>query len=217
MRYDTVVWDLDGTLFDTLSDLTASANAALRVLGHPERTVDEIRRMVGNGAARLMREALPDGAKDELDEALALFLSHYGVHYADASRPYPGIPGALARLRGRGVAMAVVSNKPDRMVKAICSAYFPIPVAIGDRAGMRRKPAPDGVALALARLGKDASRAVYIGDSEVDIATAQNAGLPCISVGWGFRAPEALRTAGADRIVPDVPALLALLFQEGEL
>ena len=210
MKYDTVVWDLDGTLLDTLADLAASVNAAMAELGHPARSLAEIRQMVGNGVSNLVLRALPEGNKEDHAAALALFRAHYGEHYADATRPYPGICEALETLRNRGVAMAVVSNKLDAVTKALCEKSFgdSISVVIGDRPGLPRKPSPDSVHLALAQLGADPAHAVYVGDSEVDIATARNANLPCISVGWGFRPVQVLLDAGAGEIIPDVGALM---------
>ncbi len=217
MKYDTVIWDLDGTLLDTLEDLADAANAALAAFGHPARSLSEIRSMVGNGVSNLMLRALPEEHRDDHAGALEAFRAHYGVHYADKTRPYPGIPEVLDVLRARGVAMAVVSNKLEPVTKALCSQCLGgrIGVVIGDRPGLRRKPAPDSVFMALAQLGRDASRAVYVGDSEVDLATAHNAGLPCISVGWGFRPAQVLYDAGAGEIIPDADALLALLLEEG--
>lgn len=213
MRYDTVIWDLDGTLLDTLADLAASVNAALRAMGHPERSIDEVRQMVGNGVSNLMLRALPEAHKGDHAAALALFRAHYSVHFADATAPYPGVAAALDALRDRGAAMAVVSNKLDAVTKALCRRYFGerIGVVIGDRPGLPRKPAPEGVALALAELGAVPARAVYVGDSEVDIATARNAGLPCLSVGWGYRPAQVLLDAGAAEIIPDVGTLVERL------
>ncbi len=217
MKYDTVIWDLDGTLLDTLEDLADAANAALAAFGCPPRSLAEIRSMVGNGVSRLMLRALPEDRKGDHAGALEAFRASYGAHYADKTRPYPGIPEALDALKARGVAMAVVSNKLEPVTKALCRRCLGgrIGVVIGDREGMRRKPAPDSVNLALAQLGRDRTRAVYIGDSEVDIATARSAGLPCISVGWGFRPAQVLYDAGAREIIPDVDALLGLLLEEG--
>ena len=213
MRYDAVIWDLDGPLLDTLADLAAAVNAAMAAFAYPARSLDEVRRMVGNGVSNLILRALPEDHKDDHAAALAVFRAYYGKHYADSTRPYPGIVEALDLLRNQGTVMAVVSNKLDAVTKSLCEKNFGarISVVIGDRPGLPRKPAPDSVALALAQMGVEKARAVYIGDSEVDIATARNAGLPCISVGWGFRPAQTLYDAGAKRIIPDVDALLALL------
>ena len=213
MRYDTIIWDLDGTLLDTLEDLAAAANAALAAFGHPARSLEEIRAMVGNGVSNLILRALPEDRKEDHAGALAVFRACYGEHYADATRPYPGIIALLDELCARGAAMAVVSNKLDAVTKALCEKNFGgrIVAVVGDQPGLPRKPAPDSVELALRQLGRDKARAVYVGDSEVDIATARNAGLPCISVGWGFRPAQVLYAAGAKEIIPDAAALQALL------
>ena len=213
MRYNTVIWDLDGTLLDTLADLAASVNVAMDAFGYPVRSLDEIRQIVGNGVSNLVLRALPEGHKEHHAAALAVFRTHYGGHYADATRPYPGICEALEMLRARGVGMAVVSNKLDKVTKDLCCKYFGdrISVVIGDQPGLPRKPAPDSVNLALEQLGADPACAVYIGDSEVDIATARNAKLPCITVGWGFRPAQVLLDAGAKEIIPDVGTLIERL------
>ena len=213
MKYDTIIWDLDGTLLDTLEDLAAAANAAMAAYGHPARSLEEIRAMVGNGVSNLILRALPEDRKDDHAGALAVFRTYYTAHYADKTRPYPGIAALLDDLCGRGAAMAVVSNKLDAVTKALCERCFGgrIAAVVGDRPGLPRKPAPDSVALALAQLGRTGERAVYIGDSEVDIATARNAGLPCISVGWGFRPAQVLLDAGAGEILPDAGTLMERL------
>ncbi len=212
MKHQAIIWDLDGTLLDTLQDLTASVNAALQTQGCPKRTLEEVRSFVGNGVRNLMLRAMPEGREDLDFEALfRAFRAHYAEHDNDATAPYPGVMPLLQALHAKGIAMAVVSNKLDRAVKKLCAAHFGgmIPVAIGDREGVPRKPAPDSVLEAMELLG--AADAIYIGDSEVDIATAKNAGLPCICVSWGFRPEEALRAAGAEEIAPNADALMALL------
>lgn len=212
MKYQAIIWDLDGTLLDTLQDLTASVNAALQAHGCPARTLEEVRSFVGNGVRNLMLRAVPEGREDVDFEALFRdFRAHYAAHYNDTTAPYPGVMEVLRTLHERGIALAVVSNKLDSAVKALCTRHFGslIPVAIGDREGVPRKPAPDSVFRAMELLGT--ADALYIGDSEVDIATAKNAGLPCICVSWGFRSEEVLRAAGAERIAPDADALMALL------
>ncbi|MBE6931829.1 MAG: HAD family hydrolase [Ruminococcaceae bacterium] len=215
MKYNAIIWDLDGTLLDTLGDLAASVNAALTKNGCPTRSIDEVRRFVGNGVENLMRRAMPEGREDvEFDRLFADFRAHYALHSNDTTSPYPGVIPALLQLKHQGIKMAVVSNKLDSAVKSLCLLHFGdlIDVAIGEREGVRRKPAPDSVLQAMELLGT--TDAVYIGDSEVDIATAKNAELPCICVSWGFRSEETLRHAGAEKIAPDAEALMKLLNEE---
>ena len=190
-----ILFDLDGTLLDTLGDLHASTNAVLASFGYPQRTIDEVRRFVGNGARRLIEQAVPAGEDHRVDEVLAAFQTYYAAHCDILTRPYPGIPELLTRL-GAQYPLAVVSNKPDRAVKELASIYFPTLYARGESADCPRKPAPDMVFAAMKALGAD--RCVYVGDSEVDLLTAQNAAVPCIAVTWGFRDVDALRTAGAE-------------------
>lgn len=212
---EAVIFDLDGTLLDTLQDLCNSTNYALRQSGFPERSLDEVRRFVGNGVANLMRRAVPEGTTAERTEAcLEKFKEHYEVHKCDLTQPYPGILELLETLEKSGYQTAVVSNKFDPAVKGLCEQYFPgrISVAVGEREaeGVRKKPAPDMVEEALCQLGVRGEAAVYVGDSEVDVETAKNAGLRCVSVSWGFRTGEELREAGAAQIV-DRPQELANL------
>ncbi len=217
MQYTTILWDLDGTLLDTLSDLTASANYALAAHGFAVSKEEQVRNAVGHGVRNLICRLLPEGVQTSaFDAVYADFRAHYSANYNVYTKPYPGIPALLQELRHRGCAMAVVSNKPDEVVKALTKAHFAdlIPVAIGDQEGRRRKPFPDGCAAALALLERDKKNAVYIGDSETDIATASNVGLPLLCVSWGFRSEETLRLAGAQSIFPDVQALRGCLFDE---
>lgn len=204
--YDTYIFDLDGTLLDTLGDLSSSVNHALLHYGMPAHSVDDVRRFVGNGVRLLMERAVPGGASNPLfEDALATFREHYLHHSLDTTRPYEGIPAMLSVLKQRGKRMAVVSNKFCRATEELCSHFFAdtIDVAIGENeaAGVRKKPAPDTVAEALRRLRADKGGAVYVGDSEVDIATARNAGIPCISVLWGFRDRQFLADSGATAFV----------------
>lgn len=189
-----ILFDLDGTLLDTLEDLHAATNAVLRDFGYPERTIDEVRRFVGNGARVLIQQAVPTGESHRVDEVLAAFQSYYAAHCDILTRPYPGIPELLTAL-GEEYSLAVVSNKPDRAVKELAKVYFPTLYARGESIDCPRKPAPDMVRAAMAALGAD--RCVYVGDSEVDVLTAKNAGVPCIAVTWGFRDLDTLRAAGA--------------------
>lgn len=204
MEYKTYIFDLDGTLLDTLADLAESCNYALRCCGMPERSIDEVRRFVGNGVRMLMVRAVPGGeANPDFERALSLFRSHYLEHNLDTTRPYPGVMEMLARLRDGGAAIAVVSNKFYAATQELVAHFFGdyIKVAIGERDGIRKKPAPDTVIEALRQLGVGKEGAVYIGDSDVDIETARNAGIPCISVLWGFRDKEFLLAHGATRMV----------------
>lgn len=214
MGYSTILFDMDGTVLDTLQDLWASTNAVLRELGHPERSLDDIRSYVGNGARNQIRCALPEGSGDDaIDDALSRYRAHYAAHCRDHTKPYPGVVEALRRLKAAGKKLAVVSNKPDAAVRLLNAEHFGalMDVAIGETPTLRRKPAPDTVDAALAALGAEKTGAVYVGDSEVDVATAQNAGLPLIAVSWGFRSRAALQAAGATTIVDTPEELLALL------
>lgn len=195
----TVIFDLDGTLLDTLEDLKNATNFALRQCGMPERTLGEIRRFVGNGVRNLMIRAVPQGEENpEFEHAFAVFKEYYGEHCNDATRAYDGIPELLRELKNGGYVMAIVSNKIDSAVQDLNHQYFPqVDIAIGDRENLKRKPEPDSVLLALEKLGRTREEAIYIGDSDVDLATAKNAGLPCISVLWGFRDREFLVECGA--------------------
>lgn len=203
MRYRTLLFDLDGTLLDTLSDLAVAVNHALEAHGYPPHPEAAVVRMVGNGVMSLVTRALPKGQENpDFASVFADFRAYYEVHKADTTAPYDGIPLLLARLTAAGCRVGIVSNKPDAAVKALAARFFPdtVRVALGERPGVARKPAPDSVLFALAELGDTAEGAAYIGDSEVDIETAQRAGLPCLSVGWGFRTAEELREKGASHV-----------------
>lgn len=204
-NYTTYIFDLDGTLLDTLDDLAASANYALRQHGMAEHPTDDIRRFVGNGVRLLMERATPGGAANPLfDSVFATFRAHYMEHALDTTRPYDGIPEMLGRLRRQGCRLAVVSNKMMAATQELVAHFFPeIEVAIGEHEaeGIRKKPAPDSVNEALRRLGADRDTAVYVGDSDVDIMTARNAGLPCLSVLWGFRDRDFLLRHGATTLI----------------
>ena len=196
----TVVFDMDGTVLNTLEDLAGSMNYSLKAVGLPERTVDEFRRFVGNGAKEALRKALPEGVPtDILDEMFPIFKEHYDEHCLDKTGPYEGILDLMKELKKRGYRMAIVSNKIDSAVKELNKRFFGdlIDVAIGEQPGVNRKPAPDMVETALKELGSTKEESVYVGDSEVDYLTAKNSGLPCISVLWGFRDKEYLIEQGA--------------------
>ena len=213
--YSTYIFDLDGTLLDTLGDLAASVNYALRTHGMPEHSLDDVRRFVGNGVRKLMERAVPDGADNpRFDETFATFRQYYMAHSLDTTRPYEGIPETLATLKARGCHLAVVSNKMMAATQALCHHFFPdtIEVAIGEdeAAGIRRKPAPDTVSAALKALGVGKEDAAYVGDSDVDILTACNAGIPCISVLWGFRDRDFLISHGAQTFITHPAELLTI-------
>ena len=213
--FSTYIFDLDGTLLDTLGDLAASVNYALRTHGMPEHSVDDVRRFVGNGVRKLMERAVPDGADNpRFDAAFATFRQHYMAHSLDTTRPYEGIPEALEALKARGCHLAVVSNKMMAATQELCRHFFPdtIEVAIGEdeAAGIRRKPAPETVFAALKALGVGKENAAYVGDSDVDIQTARNAGLPCISVLWGFRDRDFLISHGAQTFITHPAELLTI-------
>ena len=186
-----ILFDLDGTLLNTLEDLADSTNAALAQLGYPARTLEEVRRFVGNGALRLMEQAVPEGG--DVLSAYNAFRAYYDAHSQIKTAPYPGILEALATIQETHP-VAIVSNKPDSAVKILCSQYFPGIYARGESPDCPRKPAPDMVFMAMQALG--CSRCIYVGDSEVDVLTAKNAGVPCLSVLWGFRDKEQIEAAG---------------------
>jgi len=203
-KYKTYIFDLDGTLLSTLADLAASTNYALRTHHMPERSLDEVRRFVGNGVKKLMERAIPDGLKNPLfEETFATFRQHYMQHNLDTTQPYPGIMQLLEQLKAEGKNIAVVSNKFYAATRELCRHFFGdlVPVAIGEREDIRKKPAPDTVIEALRELGVDKEGAVYIGDSDVDIMTAKNSGMPCVSVLWGFRDKEFLLEHGATTLI----------------
>lgn len=205
-QYDTYIFDLDGTLLDTLDDLAAAVNYALQQHSMPEHSREEVRQMVGNGVRLLMVRAIPDGDRNPQFEAtFKTFRAYYMDHSLDTTRPYDGIPELLQELRGRGKRIAVVSNKFYAATSELCRHFFPdtVEVAIGEHEaeGIRKKPAPDTVFEAFRQLGVEKENAVYVGDSDVDLQTARNAGLPCISVLWGFRDQAFLEAHGATTFV----------------
>ncbi len=224
------IFDLDGTLLDTLDDLHAAVNRALSHAGFPARTRDEVRTFVGNGVGQLMRRAVPDGTDgDTVAAVLRDFLAEYTAIFVEnrdvRTHPYPGVLALIDALHARGIQTAVVSNKFDAATKNFCARFLDgrIRVAVGEREadGIRKKPAPDTIYEALSALGHDREdilagrvRAVYIGDSEVDIQTARNAGIPCISVTWGYRDRALLLAHGATALA-DSPEAVAVLL-EGE-
>lgn len=214
MKYKAVVLDLDGTLLDTLEDLADAVNWALRRNGLPQRSLDEVRQFVGNGVRRLMLCAVPEATTDELFERVfADFKSYYVDHCQIKTRLYDGIPEMLRALKALGLRLAIVSNKLQAGVDELYDRYFrdTVEVAIGERPGVQRKPAPDMVRLALQELDVEPSEAVYVGDSDVDLQTARNSGLPCISVLWGFRDRQFLLDHGATTLIEQPAQLIAHL------
>lgn len=216
MRYRLVIFDMDGTILNTLEDLTDALNYALKCSGYPLHTIEDVRRFVGNGIPKLIERGVPAGTKEEDRERVHKdFMEYYQVHCADKTRPYAGIVELIEKLRKAGVLTAVVSNKADVAVKELCRQYFDgcFDCAVGDRQGIRRKPAPDSVNEVLRYLSVPREEAVYVGDSDVDIATADNSGLDSIIVSWGFREVPFLKEHGAKRIV-DTPEEVAALVLE---
>ena len=214
MKKTTVVFDLDGTLLDTLQDLANAVNYALEQQGMPKRTLEEVRQFVGNGVRLLMIRAVPDGESNPLfEETFSLFKEYYGEHCNDNTKPYAGVVELIETLKEKGYAVAIVSNKIDFAVKELNDLYFKgiVPVAIGEKEGIRRKPAPDSVLAVLEKFQISKDEAVYIGDSEVDIQTAFHAGMKEIAVTWGFRPESFLKENGADCIVHTPEELLERL------
>lgn len=208
-----ILFDLDGTLLNTLDDLTSGVNYALTRFSCPTRSREEVRRFVGNGAERLIRLALPGKPEDPAaNDVLDVFRAYYNAHCLDTTSPYPGIPDALQLLP---YPAAIVSNKPDSAVKSLCARFFPGIPACGETADCPRKPAPDMLFRAMKEL--KVARCIYVGDSEVDIATAKNAGVQCLSVLWGFRDRDILTHAGGTKFCEnpkELPAMLAEMERE---
>lgn len=215
-RFDTVIFDLDGTLLDTLEDLTNAVNHALVVCGMERRTIEEVRRFVGNGIRNLMRRAVPEGeANPKFEQAFVEFQTYYKIHCKEKTKPYAGVMELLEKLKQEGYHLAIVSNKADFAVKELWKLYFGdfIESAIGERDGIARKPASDTVFQALREMGVTSEHAVYIGDSDVDIQTAENSGIPCISVTWGFRDREFLQEHHARYLAETTQDVYALIEQ----
>ncbi len=212
--YDTVIFDLDGTLLNTLEDLTDAVNYALEKHGFTTHSLDDVRRYLGNGVKRLMELAIPGGLEAKaFDETFEDFKAYYKEHAAVKTRPYEDIMETLEELKARGIKTAIVSNKMDSVVKELNKIYFDglISVAVGESENIKRKPAPDTVLKAIEELGSDVKSSVYVGDSEVDVMTAKNAGITCISVLWGFRDEQTLKDNGATFIIDQPLNLLKLL------
>ena len=202
-----IIFDLDGTLLNTLDDLAASTNHALRACGYPARTTEEVRQYVGNGVGKLIERAVPAGtAPADVERCLTHFRQHYADHCLDRTVPYPGIQAMLSKLRQQGIAMAIVSNKLQPAVDELNSRFFApaITIAVGETAQLKRKPAPDMLQQAMRLMHATEADTIYVGDSDVDILTAQAAHLPCISVTWGFRNRDFLLQHGATILI-DTP------------
>lgn len=213
-KYDTVIFDLDGTLLNTLDDLADSVNYVLEACGFPRREVEEVKKFVGNGVGRLMELSLPDGLCNPMyEKCLKDFRRHYSGNMQNKTCAYEEIIGLLEKLSKKGFKLAIVSNKFDKAVKGLNKTYFEkyIKVAIGESENVHRKPSPDTVFKALEELGSTADKAVYVGDSEVDVQTAKNAEIMCVGVTWGFRSREVLEREGADYIIDKPWELLKIL------
>lgn len=211
MKYDTYIFDLDGTLLSTLEDLKNSCNFALSSFGLPERTLEKVRQFVGNGVELLMKRAVPNNTDNKLfTKVFETFKEHYLIHNLDTTKPYDGVLEMLDELNRAGKNIAVVSNKFYEATVELCHHFFGdrVRVAIGERADIRKKPAPDTVDEAFKLLGVSRENAVYIGDSDVDLATARNSNLPCISVLWGFRDKDFLIEHGGNTFVTDPSQIL---------
>ncbi len=218
MRYQLAIFDLDGTILNTLEDLYASTNFALKQFGYPPRTMEEVRRFVGNGIRKLVERAVPPGVPEDMVTAVyRRFMEHYSAHCSDHTRAYEGIPALLQTLRQAGVKTAISSNKSDSAVQRLRDQYFPglFDAAAGEKTGVPKKPAPDSVEKLLKELCIRKEDAVYIGDSEVDIQTAKNAGLDGLIVSWGFRDRDDLKAMGAEEIFNTPEELLERLLSPG--
>ncbi len=214
MSKKAVVFDLDGTLLDTLDDLTGAVNYFLTKHGYPVRTKSDIRRFLGNGARELIRCSLPESVdEDVLSEYLKEYVEYYNAHSRIETKPYDGVLELLDELKGKGIATVVVSNKPDVAVKELCREYFGdlVDFALGDRDDIERKPSAAPVQYAMNAVGCD--RGVFVGDSEVDILTAKNAGLPCVSLTWGFRDRDVLEESGGYCFADNAEQLKACIFE----
>lgn len=213
-KYKTVIFDLDGTLLNTLDDLYASVNEALRKAGFRERGKEEVRFFLGNGLRRLIEQSVPEDTDEEqIERTMEFFREYYLEHCEDQTAPFPGIMEVLAQLKEKGFQLAIVSNKPDPAVKELAKKYFSgvLTVAIGEREGVKRKPEPDSVLEAMRLLKAEKESTIYVGDSEVDRETAKNAGVPCILVTWGFRDEELLRSLEPEFLIHHPEEILEIV------
>ena len=212
MKYDAIFFDLDGTVVDSLQDIVDAVNHTMRHFNLPERTADALKPHLGWGVGHLMHAILPGFSEAQTEEILAHYRPYYALHAGDRSRPFDGILPMMARLKAEGLPLAILSNKPDAAVQPLAERYFAdlVSLAVGELEGVRRKPHPDMVKIAARRLNVSLSRCLYVGDPEVDIDTAKNAGIDCACVTWGFRTRDQLRCAGAT-VVVDTPEALERL------
>ena len=196
--YKFVLFDMDGTVLNTIEDIHRSVNQTMRHFGYPEKTLSETKHNTGNASRNLILKSCPEGA--DVEEALSYYVPYYQAHCNEHTKPYDGIIELMAKLRADGIKTAVVSNKMDGAVKELASKWFDglLDVAVGETEGYNRKPSPDLVLKAAQEMGADLSQSVYVGDTEVDILTARNSGIPCIEVTWGFRDKEEIINLGAD-------------------
>lgn len=214
--YKLAIFDLDGTLLDTLGDLHASVNFALREFGFPERNIDEVRRFIGNGVVKLMERSTPDGTDEITQKAcLDIFRAHYLEHMSDTTAPYANVINLLKNLREKGMKTAVVSNKLHSAVEELCESYFTglIDKAVGVSVEAERKPSPVNVIRTAELFGAELHESIYIGDSEVDVQTAHNAGVQCIGVTWGFRDRDCLTENGCDFIADTADEVYNLIIK----
>ena len=214
MRYDLVIFDLDGTLLDTLDDLAAAANHALSTRGFPTHSRDDVRRFIGNGVARLIRRAAPQDTPDAVCDAMLVdFKRYYARNLSVHTRPFEGVRPLLRALKEKGVLVAVNSNKPDDAVQSLCREHLDglYAMALGERAGVPKKPAPDGVDRIIDALGVARARTLYVGDSDTDLLTAQNAGVDCAWVSWGYRRRDELGGIETPNAFDTVQALRAFI------
>lgn len=214
MKFDTLIFDLDGTILNTLEDLSDSVNFALSKNNLPCRTTEEIRSFVGNGIRLLIERAVPKNTEHTvIDNCFADFKAHYKGNSTNKTKPYEGITEVLCELKQKNIKLALVSNKADFAVQEIVERYFPdvFQYATGEKEGVRRKPYPDSVFAAMEYLGSDKNNTVYIGDSEVDVETARNCGIPCVAVTWGFRDKEVLEKLNPEYIVDKAEQIIDIL------
>lgn len=215
-KFDCVIFDLDGTLLDTLDDLTKAVNHTMKVFGCPLHTKEEVRTFVGNGIYKLLERAMPEEKQGEVGHAYGVFCEYYGEHFADETTPYAGMPALLSRLSQAGVRLGVVSNKAEFAVGRLVKKFYPntFGAVVGAREDLPKKPAPDGVLSAMQRLGAKKERTVYVGDSDVDYYTAKNAGLPVAAVSWGFRPASDFADLPVYALCGDAAALERVLTEE---